>query len=59
MRQKNVEDCCPLRKTGRLPFELVFQVVPCGPGEIQDIRNDERDGAGEEYGLVHAEMPCH
>ena len=33
--------------------------MPCSPREIQDIRNDERDGAGEEYGLVHAEMPCH
>ena len=33
--------------------------MPGGPREIQYIRNNERDGAGEEYGLVHAKVPCH
>ena len=33
--------------------------MPCGPGTIEDVRANERDGAGEEYGLVHAEMPRH
>lgn len=33
--------------------------MPCRPCEIQDVGDNERDGAGEKYLLVHAEVFGH
>ena len=48
-----------VRLKDALPFQFIFQVVARRPCEIQDVGDYKRDGAGEEYLLVHTEVFGH